>query len=232
MNTWLGQDNGFELLDDLTLALVGRLAGFPVAMSLSSCCSSLRKRLGYQSRAWLAMKIPPWLSAFKSRNLTVSGAESLYLRFRFLRDQIRSEKNLAFRSACKYGNLPVAQWLASTFGLIGTDVTDDENGSLRYACYAGRLDIVTWLIETFDLSRDDLFARHGVALFIACTRKDMKLIFWLADHFQLTARDLRPPHMITPRFAGARGQQKLEAHREGVQKVIARVAEVYGTGRP
>jgi hypothetical protein len=217
---------GFELIDDISLALVGIFSDFPSIMVLSACCRRLKMRFLPSSRAFVMMKMKPDLRAFKSPRLTVAGAQALHIRFGFVRDQVRADRNLAFRSACSAGNLPIAKWLVSDYGLTGNDVADYENGALRTACHQSRLDLVIWLVETFGLNRDDLFARHGVALYGACVREDMSLLFWLAEHFGLTASDFRTPCMQAPH----NNAQKLAKEAARVQRSVARIAETYGSG--
>lgn len=222
--------NGPLCLDNFSLALVGQFAGLSAVLVLSSSCACMRNRLGYGSPTWKSMRFEPSLAAFRSANLTIEGAEALHTRFQYIRDYIRANKNMAFRTACGAGNLPVAKWLASVFALTRCDATDNKNYALRVACHIKRLDIVVWLVETFDLARDDLFDKDGIALYVACASENMTLLFWLADRFGLTAADFCPRHMAIPSPAHPVGHQRVKRQLPHVQKAIARIAEVYGTG--
>jgi hypothetical protein len=83
----------------------------------------------------------------------------------------------AFRSSCAGGQLPVAQWLTSTFA--GLTAKDADNAALRGACSNGHLAVAQWLVSTFHLTATDARALDNAALVGACTNGHLAVAQWL-----------------------------------------------------
>lgn len=92
-----------------------------------------------------------------------------------------------FSCACKHGQLHVAKWLATTFGITRNEVRGNTCSSLDDACESGQLHVVKWLIETFHLTVDDITykADDDYDLFdIACREGHLHVARWLGVKFE------------------------------------------------
>ena len=149
----------------------------------------------------------------------------------------------AFLSACEGGQMAVAQWLASTFGLDAKYIKSDGYKALSKACSSGNLELVKWLVSTappcIGANMEDSFieaCKHGVPLvqFLidkfcpsptkgldvyyllqhkACENNRAELVMWLTDTFHLATSGILPR-------AASMGNLEL------VQSLVARIGKL------
>ena len=62
---------------------------------------------------------------------------------------VRCCHNFAFKTACKRGQLDMAQWLYTTFHLTIDDARSCHKYAFRYAYDLGHQNVCRWLVETF-----------------------------------------------------------------------------------
>lgn len=99
-----------------------------------------------------------------------------------------------FCRACEDGNLPVIEWLATTFKLTADDIRTEGNEALIAACSGGNFEVVRWLIAAFDLTADDVRDSNNAALQGACSEGRLEIARWLVETFSLTRGDARASH--------------------------------------
>jgi hypothetical protein len=87
--------------------------------------------------------------------------------------------------ACGTGNLGLAQWLTTCFGLTRDDVFSECNSPLHTACAEGHLSVVQWLIEFFELTVADMGETgiYNSALWYARNGGHRELAEWLERRF-------------------------------------------------
>jgi hypothetical protein len=116
-------------------------------------------------------------------------------RFGITAEEINAEGELY--SACVSGNLNLARWLVSAFGITVEDMrTRSCYDLLSGVCTTGEFNTMQWLISTFKFPPADVRRNNNMCLVMACAccegdSRGLKIVQLLVDAFGLTKADVR-----------------------------------------
>ncbi|KAH3732429.1 hypothetical protein Pelo_16741 [Pelomyxa schiedti] len=98
-------------------------------------------------------------------------------------------------SACCYGNIDIAKWLAQSHHFTACDAIN--SGALPVSCRSNYLDCGKWLVEHFSLADESTFENVGDkieiachALCCACELGSISIASWITRTFALTPEDI------------------------------------------
>ena len=95
----------------------------------------------------------------------------------------KDNKEIAFITACKYGQLNIAKWLINDYPNINIHVYNDK--AFKRSCYNEHFEIVQWLIEYANSIRSpiDIHAQNERAIKLSFSNGQYHVTKWLIKTF-------------------------------------------------